>query len=153
MNQDGADRYCRNCGHAMRDEDVFCPGCGRPIHETARVPTPEADAAVPPPPAGTMEAASVRGRSAAGRILLLGGPGVLLVLLLTGAGLLALRGLGGPSTGQPEGIQGAGQQPVQDTAEPTGSSCFPSRRHAASGSFCSSNWCARVPTCRKADRP
>jgi hypothetical protein len=44
------DRYCRNCGHELRGDDRFCPNCGRSIHETARVPTPEADVPVPPPP-------------------------------------------------------------------------------------------------------
>jgi hypothetical protein len=31
-------------------EDQFCAGCGRPLHTTARVTTPEADVSVPPPP-------------------------------------------------------------------------------------------------------
>lgn len=46
----------------------------------------------------------------------------MLVLLLAGAGLFALRGLGGqPSAGvQPEGIREARQQPAQGTEEPTG---------------------------------
>ncbi len=43
------DRYCRNCGHELSPEDRFCPNCGRPAHETAHVPTPEADVSVPPP--------------------------------------------------------------------------------------------------------
>jgi len=45
-----ADRYCRNCGHELRSEDRFCPNCGEPTHETAHVPTPEADVEVPLPP-------------------------------------------------------------------------------------------------------
>ena len=45
-------RYCSNCGHELADDDRFCPNCGNPVHETARVPTPEADRRVPPiPPA------------------------------------------------------------------------------------------------------
>ncbi len=44
------DRYCRNCGQELKPEDQFCAGCGRPVHATARVPTPEADVSVPPPP-------------------------------------------------------------------------------------------------------
>ncbi len=45
-----ADRFCRNCGHELRQDDRFCPGCGRPVEQTARVPTPEADVRVPAPP-------------------------------------------------------------------------------------------------------
>ena len=44
------ERYCRNCGHQLSPEDQFCPNCARPVHETATVPTPEADVPVPPPP-------------------------------------------------------------------------------------------------------
>jgi hypothetical protein len=45
-----ADRYCGNCGQQFSPENRFCPNCGRPVHETAHVPTPEADLLVPPPP-------------------------------------------------------------------------------------------------------
>jgi uncharacterized membrane protein len=41
-------RYCRNCGHELGMEDRFCPNCGQPAHETAHVPTPDADVEVPP---------------------------------------------------------------------------------------------------------
>ena len=44
-----ADRYCRNCGHKFEQEDQFCVGCGRPAHETAYVPTPNAGVPNPPP--------------------------------------------------------------------------------------------------------
>src|SRR5215218_11235035 len=44
------ERYCGNCGHELSPEDRFCPSCGRPVHRTAHVPTPEADDPVPPPP-------------------------------------------------------------------------------------------------------
>jgi hypothetical protein len=44
------DRYCRDCGEELMPEDRFCAGCGRPVHTTARVPTPEANVSVPPPP-------------------------------------------------------------------------------------------------------
>jgi predicted ester cyclase len=42
------ERYCSNCGHELSLEDQICPNCGRPVHQTARVPTPEADMPVPP---------------------------------------------------------------------------------------------------------
>ena len=43
------ERYCSNCGQELLPEDRFCSNCGRPLHLTARVPTPEADVPVPPP--------------------------------------------------------------------------------------------------------
>jgi hypothetical protein len=43
------DRYCGNCGRELSPEDQFCRNCGRPVHQAARVPTPEADVPVPPP--------------------------------------------------------------------------------------------------------
>jgi hypothetical protein len=45
-----ADGYCRTCGHELGDDDRFCPNCGRPVDQTASVPTPEADVPVSPPP-------------------------------------------------------------------------------------------------------
>ena len=42
------ERFCGNCGHKLSLEDQLCPNCGRPVHQTARVPTPEADIPVPP---------------------------------------------------------------------------------------------------------
>src|SRR5215207_10080771 len=53
-----ADRYCRNCGHELAEDDRFCPNCGRPVHEAAHVPTPEADVPVPPPPQRAAEETS-----------------------------------------------------------------------------------------------
>ena len=43
------DRYCRSCGQELQPEHRFCAGCGRPVHATAQVPTPEADVPVPQP--------------------------------------------------------------------------------------------------------
>jgi len=43
-------RYCSNCGNELSSEDQFCQNCGTPVHQTATVPTPEADVPVPPPP-------------------------------------------------------------------------------------------------------
>ena len=45
-----ADKYCRDCGHELEQEDRFCPGCGQAAHQAARVPTSEADMSVPPTP-------------------------------------------------------------------------------------------------------
>jgi hypothetical protein len=45
-----AQRHCTNCGTELGDEARFCPSCGRPVHETAAVSTPEADVFVPPAP-------------------------------------------------------------------------------------------------------
>jgi hypothetical protein len=43
-----ADRYCQNCGHQLGLEERSCPMCGRDAHETAHVPTSEANVLVPP---------------------------------------------------------------------------------------------------------
>jgi hypothetical protein len=51
-------RYCSNCGYELAADSRFCPNCGNPVHETALVPTPEADRRVPPiPPAAERNAA------------------------------------------------------------------------------------------------
>ena len=47
----------------MAEDDRFCPNCGRPVHETARVPTPEADVPMPPPPEEDIPAPGSRGGS------------------------------------------------------------------------------------------
>jgi LmeA-like phospholipid-binding/zinc-ribbon domain len=44
------ERYCSNCGHELKPEDLFCSNCGMPVHRGAKVPTPEADRPVPPLP-------------------------------------------------------------------------------------------------------
>src|SRR5215212_5236993 len=43
------ERYCSTCGQELRPEDLFCSNCGKPVHLTAHIPTPEADVPVPPP--------------------------------------------------------------------------------------------------------
>jgi hypothetical protein len=43
------DRYCGNCGHELKPDDKFCSGCGKPVHETARVSTAAAVADEVPP--------------------------------------------------------------------------------------------------------
>jgi hypothetical protein len=100
-----ADRYCRNCGHELRQDDRFCPGCGRAVHETAHVPTPEADVDVPPPPQPsggtaptTQEAADLpraqQPLGTGGRILL-GCITIFIVLVVVGALGASLGGGGG----------------------------------------------------------
>ncbi len=95
-------RYCSNCGHELGEEGRFCPECGRPTHETAHVPTPEADVPVPPPPSqqqagGTQSfgptAAAPRQRSLAGRLFV--GCTGLIVLAVLFVGCLALIPGGG----------------------------------------------------------
>jgi hypothetical protein len=54
-----------NCGQELSPDTQFCPNCGRPAHETARVSTPEADVVgVPTAGAGQIGASQV-GRSLA----------------------------------------------------------------------------------------
>jgi uncharacterized membrane protein YvbJ len=43
-------RYCTNCGHQLGLNESFCQNCGRPTHETAQIPTPQANVPTPPPP-------------------------------------------------------------------------------------------------------
>jgi hypothetical protein len=55
-------RYCSNCGEKLVDDTRFCPNCGNPVHETAFVPTPEADRRVPPIPPAAERNTSERSR-------------------------------------------------------------------------------------------
>jgi hypothetical protein len=41
------DRFCSNCGEQLEPQDSSCAGCGRPVHEAARVTTPRANGRVP----------------------------------------------------------------------------------------------------------
>ncbi len=45
-----AARYCIACGNALAEGGAFCSNCGRPVHETAQVGTPQANVQVPPIP-------------------------------------------------------------------------------------------------------
>jgi hypothetical protein len=95
-------RSCTNCGVELGEEHRFCPSCGRPAHETATVPTVEADIQVPPLPSeqsgrkrNAIEA--FKQASPARRLLVAatGGLGVLAVLMgaasESGAGFLIGR--------------------------------------------------------------
>jgi hypothetical protein len=95
-------RYCGNCGNELDPEDRFCQNCGRPVHQTAQVPTPEADVPVPPPPqqeeAGTqpLEQADAQPREPwTTRQYALGCLGVFFVVFVVGAFVAALAGNGG----------------------------------------------------------
>jgi len=81
------ERYCSNCGHKLKPEDRFCSNCGMPVHQAARVPTPQADRPVPPLPPPTRE---VGRRSLTGSGALRSRLGKLLILLVLGGLLLYL---------------------------------------------------------------
>ena len=89
-----AQRYCTNCGAELREEDRFCPSCGRPVHETAAVSTPEAEVSVPPAPqAGEDHRPRISlGQFVVGILLLIG---VLWLLVPTGDGSGGGGGNGG----------------------------------------------------------
>ena len=120
-------RYCGNCGNELSPEDQFCRNCGTPVHQAARVPTPEADVSVPTPPqAGGVGGAAVPhqppqqdgGGGRRNRLLLgcLGIIGLLLVLAIVGA---AMGGGGGQQAAdspaeraeRDEGVEGGGPEP------------------------------------------
>lgn len=97
-------RYCSNCGHELGPEDQFCPNCGRPVHQTANVPTPDADVSVPPPPqqAGQQapplqQAAPPPRRSTTSKVLI--GCVGLVVLSVLFVGCLAVLAVGGGNDG------------------------------------------------------
>jgi hypothetical protein len=92
-----ADRYCSNCGQELRAGGGFCPGCGRPLHETAHVPTPEADVPVPPLPAqaaGGSGGGRVSGAQSTRNALIALGVVILLIL-----GVISLSSI--PTAGPP----------------------------------------------------
>ena len=118
-----AERYCRNCGHGLREDDRFCPSCGRPAYETAHLPTPEADVPVPPPGQfGTGDFAPQAGtpspsRSATGK-LFIGCAGALVLLFLFVGCLAVLTQGGGESTDSNPSAERDTQQPAQDEEPP-----------------------------------
>jgi hypothetical protein len=110
-----AQRYCTNCGTELREDDTFCPNCGRPVHEMAAVSTPEADVPVPPPPqqeAGEqpLEQAEAQPQEpGTARQLALGCLGVFFVVFVVGACLSALAGNGGGNEAQKNKKSGGGK--------------------------------------------
>lgn len=109
-----ANRYCSNCGHELSEDASFCPGCGRPVHEKAHVPTPEADVPVPPPPGQQQAEAPRPRRSTANKLLLFGCAGLSLlgVLVVVVVGLALVAGSGGG--GEPVAGSGGGGSDVLD---------------------------------------
>ena len=89
-----ANRYCGDCGYELSQEDRFCPNCGRPVHQTAYVPTPDANVAVPPLPDQHAVGNSVSSRRSTTGRLLVGCAGIVIVLLLF-VGCLSLLTNGG----------------------------------------------------------
>jgi hypothetical protein len=124
-------RYCGICGNELDPEDRFCQNCGRPVHQTAQVPTPEADVPVPPPPqqeAGTqpLEQADAQPRQPwTTRQLALGCLGVFFVVFVVGAFLSALAGNGGGNEAQKNKKSGGGKdtasKPELVVSSPSGS--------------------------------
>ena len=109
-------RYCGNCGNELDPEDRFCQNCGRPVHQTAQVPTPEADVPVPPPPqqgeAGEqpLEQADAQPREPwTTRQYALGCLGVFFVVFVVGAFVAALAGNGGGNEAQKNKNSGEGR--------------------------------------------
>jgi hypothetical protein len=116
-------RYCGTCGNELDPEDRFCPSCGRPAHQTASVPTPEADVPVPPPPRAG--GAGGDGAAAAGAPTQESGDRGLRHPLLVGClviiGLFILAGIVGAITGGGGGNGGRGgkvaEKPQQKPAK------------------------------------
>ena len=114
-------RYCRNCGNELSPEDQFCPNCGTPVHQAARVPTPEADVPVPPPPqpggaggaAAPQQPAQESGGGRRRHPILLGCLGIIGLLVVLVIVLAALGG-GDETAG---GGGGGGGQPAQDSGQ------------------------------------
>jgi hypothetical protein len=126
-------RYCGNCGNELDPEDRFCQVCGRPVHQTAQVPTPEADVPVPPPPqqeeAGEqpLEQAEAQPREPwTTRQYALGCLGVFFVVFVVGAFVAALAGNGGGGNEAQKNKKGGGgkdtaPQPELVVSSPSGS--------------------------------
>jgi hypothetical protein len=108
-------RYCGNCGNELDPEDRFCQNCGRPMHQTAQVPTPEADVPVPPPPQQEEAREQPPGRADAQprqpwttRQLVLGSLGTFFVVFVVGAFVAALAGNGGGGNEAQKNKKGGG---------------------------------------------
>jgi hypothetical protein len=108
-------RYCGNCGNELDPEGRFCQNCGRAVHQTAQVPTPEADVPVPPPPqqeeagAQPLEQADAQPREPwTTRQYALGCLGVFFVIFVVGAFVAALAGNGGGGNEAQKNKKGGG---------------------------------------------
>lgn len=118
-----ANRYCGNCGNELSHDAQFCPSCGRPVHETAQVSTPEAQVDVPSPPQGQSAGTeapqeSQQGEQRRRHPILIGCLGIIVVLVFL-AILGAIIG-GGEETaieGNEPGGGGQSTQEVQDSGQ------------------------------------
>ena len=130
-----ANRYCRHCGQELSEDSSFCPNCGKPIQETAHVPTPEADVPVPPPPRQQVweTATPPSGQTntmpqrRSNRFWVFVGSAIVIVVLLLGAMVTALNvGGGGSQSSIPSfgGSQSADEvlQGLKDNDMPIGES-------------------------------
>jgi hypothetical protein len=109
-------RYCGNCGNELDPEDRFCQNCGRPVHQTAQVPTPEADVPVPPPPQQEEAGEQPLGQADAQsrepwttRQYALGCLGAFFVVFVVGAFVAALAGNGGGNEAEKNKKSGGGK--------------------------------------------
>ncbi|MBA2443641.1 MAG: DUF4352 domain-containing protein [Rubrobacter sp.] len=107
-------RYCENCGNALSEGAQFCPSCGRPAHETARVSTPEADVGVPPPPQSQTPTGAPQGEQNRRHPVLMGCLGIIVVVVLLGI-LVAV--VGGDEETAGNGSEGGGEAAPADEAE------------------------------------
>ena len=126
-------RYCGNCGNELDPEDRFCQNCGRAVHQTAQVPTPEADVPVPAPPQQEAETQPLEHQEAqprqpwTTRQLVLGSLGAFFVVFVVGAFVAALAGNeGGGNEAQKNkkigGGKGTAPKPELVVSSPSGSS-------------------------------
>ena len=117
-----ADRYCRNCGHELAENDRFCPSCGTPIQEAAHVPTPEADVPVPPPPQAGSAGTAAPGQPAQAGF---GRRHPILTGCLGIIALLALLGIVGAAIGGGGGGQQAAESPPERAEQDEGDASKP----------------------------
>lgn len=112
-----ANRYCGNCGSELSQDVRFCPSCGRPVHQTAQVSTPEADVDVPPPPGGAQTGTGATpGDQRRRHPILRGCMGTLVVILLLVI-IVNLVGGGGETAGGGDDAGGGNGQQAQDSSE------------------------------------
>lgn len=116
-----ASRYCGNCGSELSQDVRFCPSCGRPVHQTAQVSTPEADVNVPQPAGvqrtGGAAPGTPQGEQRRGRPVLKGCLSIVVILfLLVVIGALLGSGGGGETASGGGGDGGNNGQEAQQAS-------------------------------------